>query len=317
MMEQTPDKPTTALTAAVEQFLAAAGVREGTLRNYRRICANFLEVAKVRTVANVQDVTLELIEVYRNSREIEPSTWLKELEFLRGFFGYCHDRGWITGNPAKLCRTPKVEVKPVEPYTQEEFIRMLAACETFGQQNYERTRAKAMLLVLRHTALRISDVALLKRSCVKNGSITVRTIKNSKDVNLPVPKELQAALDSLPDPKEAGPSPEYYFWSGRGTERAMVRGVDRTLRRVFLKSGVPGAHAHRFRHTLATELLEDGVSFEDVASILGSSPAIIRKHYAQWSPKRQERIENLMRNRVVLSGKDTIVTQAQTASAIC
>ena len=54
------------------------------------------------------------------------------------------------------------------------------------------------------------------------------------------------------------------------------------------------AHAHRFRHTLATELLGRGASFEDVADILGNSPAIVRKHYGKWSPARQSRIDALM-----------------------
>jgi site-specific recombinase XerD len=61
-----------------------------------------------------------------------------------------------------------------------------------------------------------------------------------------------------------------------------------------LIAGVPGAHNHRFRHTLATQLLAAGATYEDVGDILGSSTAIIRKHYAQWSSGRQERISSLL-----------------------
>ncbi len=70
--------------------------------------------------------------------------------------------------------------------------------------------------------------------------------------------------------------------------------VERTLAAVFKKSGVRRAHAHRFRHTLATELLGNGASFSEVADILGNSEQIVRKHYAKWSPARQERIDALM-----------------------
>jgi predicted transcriptional regulator len=65
---------------------------------------------------------------------------------------------------------------------------------------------------------------------------------------------------------------------------------------------VPEAHAHRFRNTLATELLGRGASFEHVADILGNSPEIVRKHYAKWSPARQARIDVLMEK--VHSGSD-------------
>ena len=64
---------------------------------------------------------------------------------------------------------------------------------------------------------------------------------------------------------------------------------------VFKASGVPGAHAHRFRHTLATEVLEPGGTLEQAADILGGSEAIVRKHYAKWSQARQQRITNLMK----------------------
>ncbi len=70
--------------------------------------------------------------------------------------------------------------------------------------------------------------------------------------------------------------------------------MHRLLRAVFKAAGVQGAHAHRFRHTLATELLGRGASYEDVADILGNSPEIVRKHYGKWSAARQSRIDELM-----------------------
>ncbi|MFL6464065.1 MAG: tyrosine-type recombinase/integrase, partial [Bryobacteraceae bacterium] len=53
---------------------------------------------------------------------------------------------------------------------------------------------------------------------------------------------------------------------------------------------VSGAHAHRFRHTLATALLAKGWNTRDVADVLGSSETIITRHYAHWTDGRQERI---------------------------
>jgi integrase len=56
---------------------------------------------------------------------------------------------------------------------------------------------------------------------------------------------------------------------------------------------IEGAHAHRFRHTLATEILRAGRSEQDAADILGISAAIVRKHYSKWSQARQQRITRL------------------------
>ena len=63
---------------------------------------------------------------------------------------------------------------------------------------------------------------------------------------------------------------------------------------MFQKSGVKKAHAHRFRHTLATRLLAEGATFEQVADILGNSPAVVRKHYGKWAKGRQDNIDRLM-----------------------
>ncbi len=150
-----------------------------------------------------------------------------------------------------------------------------------------------MILLLRYTGLRISDVATLPRDRVRDNRIHLYTMKNGKPVFLPIPGFLQEALDSLPTPKGTKDTSKYFFWSGNGTTRAFLRDVTRTMARVFEHSGVKGAHAHRFRHTLATALLEKGWTTEDVALVLGSTPDMIRRHYAQWTIQRQERISSL------------------------
>jgi integrase len=86
----------------------------------------------------------------------------------------------------------------------------------------------------------------------------------------------------------------FFFWKGTGKPRTHKSHIDLCLRAVFKESGVEGAHAHRFRHTLATELLGRGASFEEVADILGNSPDIVRKYYGKWSAARQSWIDDLM-----------------------
>jgi site-specific recombinase XerD len=53
-------------------------------------------------------------------------------------------------------------------------------------------------------------------------------------------------------------------------------------------------HPHRFRHSLAADLLVKGASVEDVAAILGNSPAIVAKHYSQWIKSRQDRLDAIV-----------------------
>ena len=101
-------------------------------------------------------------------------------------------------------------------------------------------------------------------------------------------------LDALPSPRNAAQDCPYYFWNGHTARRAVVGIAERTLAVVFKKSGVKNAHAHRYRHTLATRLLADGATFELVADILGNSPEVVRKHYGKWAKGRQDNIDRAM-----------------------
>jgi integrase/recombinase XerC len=275
---------------------ATCDLAPATRVKYKRVLRYLQELATSRGLRDIDQFAIEDIDALRSFREISAVTWVKYLEILRQFFSFCMKRKWIADNPAAAVDRPK-HIKPneVEPYTREEVVRILTACENFGRGPYERLRARAMMLLLRYTALRIGDVALLEKSRVRGGEIVVRTMKNGKTVSLPVHPELQAALVVLPEPRgsEGG---KYFFWTGHGSPDSAIRAAERTLMAVFVKSGVARAHAHRFRHTLATELLEHGWTFEDVADVLGNSAAVVRKHYAKWSRRRQDRITDMMRS---------------------
>jgi hypothetical protein len=105
----------------------------------------------------------------------------------------------------------------------------------------------------------------------------------------------------------------YFFWTGAGSREGHIKTVDRTLQAVFRESGLPNAHAHRFRHTLTTEILLKGGTIEDAANILGDSPATIRKYYAKWSVAYQARTAEIMQR---VHGTSMAQTENQTPSPL-
>jgi integrase len=151
-----------------------------------------------------------------------------------------------------------------------------------------------MILLMRYYGLRISDVATLRRDRIQGSQIMLHAVKNGATVWLPLYSDVLRALECVPLPKGVSAETEYFFWSGAGARDGHIKTVVRTLQAVFVKSGVANAHAHRFRHTLATEILVKGGSIEDAANILGDSPEIIRKHYMKWSREYQRRTEAIM-----------------------
>ncbi|WP_080507924.1 tyrosine-type recombinase/integrase [Bryobacter aggregatus] len=61
-----------------------------------------------------------------------------------------------------------------------------------------------------------------------------------------------------------------------------------SLSRLAEHANIRRANPHRFRHTLATDLLSRGVPIADVAAILGNSVAIVEKHYKHFEKSEPE-----------------------------
>jgi integrase/recombinase XerC len=291
-------KPIGEAVAAFLGHCKSEGLKDSSISKYRNALGKLEDFCKPEELDTLDEITTEKLDQHRAARTIKQITASKELEILRVFFGFCMDRNWTRENPARKIKLPRhIKSNEVVPFTADEVAAIIKACGTFGKSQYERLRARAMILTLRYTALRIGDVSLLAKDRISHDGnrwrIFIRTEKSGQPVFLPVPPELKAALDRVPAPLRNLES-RHFFWNGIGKEKTHKAHVDRCLRAVFKASGVVGAHAHRFRHTLATELLGRGASFEEVADILGNSPEIVRKHYGKWSIARQSRIDDLM-----------------------
>jgi integrase len=331
---QAPGAATLTVSEAVDRFLKTHGEigpdgkyrgdsERGTWKKYRcalRFLVSFCEMAGIKSVA---DVTTGVLEDLRGTRNIGKVTWKVERQMLITFFRFCVSRKWIGINPAKELKAAR-NLKPNEvvPYTRQEESQNLAACNQIGGGKYNRSgaryeqlRARAMIMLLRHTALRVSDVSTLRKDAVcwdperHTWRVFLYTQKTGDPVFLPIPEDLKLVLDALPLPRNAAENCPYYFWNGQSSRRAVVGIAERTLAAVFKKSGVKGAHAHRYRHTLATRLLEQGATFEEVADILGNSPGVVRRHYGKWSKGRQANIDRLMMAHFQTAGVTNPVTR--------
>jgi len=285
------------VTDAVDAFHAQhAGNAPETRRKYQHLLGCFASFCESASLHYVDQIGVEAMDRYALARSRTGWAWIKEIELLRQFFEFCRDREWTTRNPARTLKRPVLrEANSVVPYTPEEIVGILAACDQFGRTSYERRRAKAMVLLMRFAGLRISDVVTLGKEHLRGHRLEKRAVKNHRMIRVQLPPVVLHALDVLPPPKAAVRNSTLYFASGTSTLRSLVKGGERTMAAVFRLSAVERAHCHRFRHTLASELLGKGGSIEEIAAILGDSPATIRRYYAKWTPEYQSRQDALIR----------------------
>src|SRR5262249_18039466 len=126
---------------------------------------------------SLQAISVDDLRTMRNSWNYAPMTALKRLEYVRTFFSFCVNSGWIPRNPAKNIKTPKVVGNPTAPFDAEEWKRILWAvdsyCEIHPESNIRiEKQLRAFVLLLRYSGLRISDACVLKRDRIdKNGRL--------------------------------------------------------------------------------------------------------------------------------------------------
>lgn len=239
----------------------------------------------------VRSLTPDDVSKFRESWGFAPLTTRNTIERLRAFFKFCIDREWVERNPASTLKLPTVDEVDVKPFTPVELALIRTAVETFPNWGIYKTntrdRVRAFVLALRWTGMRIGDVVQLSKDKVVDGQVTLRTDKNGKRVCIPIHPEMDKALKKI----ENG---EDYFWSGNGKVSSGISDWHRTLARLGRDLDF-NFHSHRFRHTLAAELLSAGVPVVQVSTILGNSPRIVEKHYSQFIEQTQKAIDDAVK----------------------
>ena len=221
-----------------------------------------------------------------NSLRLQPS---RGSSTLRGFLRFCEESEWIERNPAKAIKPPKVTQSPTLPFDDQEINRALEAADKLAAWGSFGPKLKAMVLLLRHSGLRLQDAACLERARLNGDKLFLYTQKTGTPVNCPLPPEVTKAMKAVVNER-----PEFFFWDGKSERETTVKSWNRVFQRLFSTAEPPivGGHAHRFRDTFAISLLLKGVELSHVSILLAhSSVKVTERHYSPWVKARQEQLE--------------------------
>ena len=157
-----------------------------------------------------------------------------------------------------------------------------------------------------YTGLRISDIVLFDMERLHGNEVFLRAKKNGGDVFTYIPDWLRDRL--VARSKRCGSKP---FLIGSAKNLDSVIETWRTqLGKVFRLAGIEDERAtpHRFRHTFARILLQNGVPVADVADLIGDDEKTVREHYARWVPERQARLTKILKDAFHAKPKFAAVT---------
>ena len=245
----------------LDTFLAAKAVEgrsDKTAERYAYIIRRFLHDVKTET----SRVTVYHIRQYllaEKQRGISDSTLGSYRSIFSSYFGWLHKEGLIRSNPCANLNAIKCAKVVREPYSSEDIERLREACKTI--------RDRALLAFLLSTGCRISEICSLNRDDVDFQSLECTVLgKGNKERVVYVDAVAAMLLKRyLASRKDSNPA----LFIGIRAERLLPGGVRVMLKQLEAKTGVQNVHPHRFRRTLATNLISRGMAIQEVAAILG------------------------------------------------
>ena len=145
------------------------------------------------------------------------------------------------------------------PFSGEELERLKSACTN--------ARDIALIHFLHATGCRVSEVVSVDISDVdfQNRELIVHG-KGGKERTVYLTQVASMYLERYL--KERGDESKALF-VGKGSSRIQKNGIEAAVKRIGERAGVDNVHPHRFRRTLATELIARGAALQDVQMILG------------------------------------------------
>ena len=187
----------------------------------------------------------------------------KTLEGMRSvfcsYFGWLQKEGLLPDNPCANLSPIKCAKKVRTPYTDVDIEQLKESCWC--------SRDKALISFLLSTGCRISEVCSLNRDSIDFFSCECTVLgKGNKERTVFIDDVTAMLLQRYLSERSDGYNA---LFIGKGTERMTPGGIRARLHNIANKACVDNVHPHRFRRTLATNLINHGMQIQEVASILG------------------------------------------------
>lgn len=238
--------------------LTVEGKTKATIKLYRYIISRMLK--KVQTPTHKITVnTMRDYFVSEKSRGVSDRTLSNERNIYNGYFGWLCREGLLRLNPLANISAIKYEKKVKDIFSSTDIEIMKGACTC--------QRDVALVTFMLSTGCRVSEVCALNRNNVNFSKLECVVYGKGKKERIVYLDEVAAMflknyLDSRDDDDQC-------LFRSRLQNRISKGAIAKMLKVIESKSGVVNVHPHKFRRTLATNLIKRGMPIQDVAVILG------------------------------------------------
>ena len=260
------------------------GLSQNTIDAYRRDLSDFAQ--NLEDIHTINRMNINAYVRTLRERKLAPTSVIRKVASLRGFFKWATSSGILEKNPAATLEQPKTPQRLPKVVSVKEIDEML--------HNNLTPLEHVMMELLYSCGLRVSELVNLKLNDIDLSSKYIRCFgKGSKDRIIPIGEQAKAMLQ------------EYF-----PTRDLLVKKYNLTTKNLLIKDNghfvtrqdvYNFIHAqgklihknispHTLRHSFATHLLENGADLRVVQELLGHSDVSTTQLYTHISKKRLKEV---------------------------
>ncbi len=263
--------------------------KRNTITGYKTTMKRFIEFSENKKIENITKEDCQSYIDYLKKCGIEVSTIRKHYATLSGFLNWCVSEKLISNSPLAGITKPKdTRPKKVAQFFTEEEIQKIIKCA-----ENEPIKWKLLINLMAESGMRRGEIVALRWEDVSNNDFKIQVVNNAQYTEYDgsydtttksgESREVYVSkriIDLLKEWKELQfkvaremglPDPIFIFTHLDSGERINPQAPTAYLRRFGKKYGIADCHPHKFRHTVATLMIKNGVNVKTVSEILGHS----------------------------------------------
>ena len=222
-----------------------------------------------------------------------PATINRRLATLRKFFLWAKAEGLTREIPTDGVKGVSSSPRAPRSLPKREIDRLIRQVQRDGNR-----RDVAILQTLRHTGLRVGELANLKLADItlseRKGELVVRSGKRSKYRVVPLNADARKALADYLAVRPKIPADSLFV--GRRSTGLTERAIENVVLKYANRAGLEDVTPHTLRHTFGKSALDAGVDLVTVSRLMGherlETTAIYTTPSAQDLEKAVEKLES-------------------------
>lgn len=281
-------------------------IKPSTFQRYEGLYRNYIKNSNIAGLKINNIKTLQIQKYYNELSKTHSYSQIKYLNsFLKTFFYWCIDSGYVLKNPCL-----KVEIKGNKSEImalKKQDVEILEENEIKNiKKHIKNTNMELLILLDLATGLRQGELLALDWSCIDLENKCLEVKRSVKEVYIyenedtkhietvfQIPKtpnsfRTVAIPDVIIDVLKMCDKKEGLVFSDNRGNPLRAKNVSYQWKKILKECDIPHKKFHSIRHTYASMLLKNGVDIETVAELMGHTAISITQIYLHSSKKQKE-----------------------------